>query len=59
MHFGLTSRRDLPGIEDLRAAGLLDPVDEAMERATRMGHLTHPCAMIRPDYWQWAMNAPR
>jgi segregation and condensation protein B len=37
MHFGLTSRRDLPGIEDLRAAGLLDPVDEAMERATQDG----------------------
>lgn len=30
-HFGLSSRRDLPGIEDLRAAGLLDPVDMAME----------------------------
>lgn len=28
-HFGLTSRKDLPGIEDLRAAGLLDPVDTA------------------------------
>ena len=27
--FGLSSRRDLPGIEDLRAAGLLDPVDVA------------------------------
>jgi segregation and condensation protein B len=26
-HFGLGSRRDLPGIDDLRAAGLLDPVD--------------------------------
>ena len=25
-HFGLASRRDLPGIEELRAAGLLDPV---------------------------------
>jgi segregation and condensation protein B len=32
-HFGLASRRDLPGIEELRAAGLLDPVDEAMETA--------------------------
>lgn len=31
-HFGLASRRDLPGIEDLRAAGLLDPVDLAMEQ---------------------------
>jgi segregation and condensation protein B len=28
-HFGLGSRRDLPGIADLKAAGLLDPVDEA------------------------------
>ena len=27
-HFGLESRRDLPGIEDLRAAGLLDPVND-------------------------------
>ena len=32
-HFGLDSRRDLPGIDELRAAGLLDPVDEAMEAA--------------------------
>ncbi|MEV5035028.1 SMC-Scp complex subunit ScpB [Sphingobium sp. LMC3-1-1.1] len=30
-HFGLGSRRDLPGIDDLRAAGLLDPVDLALE----------------------------
>jgi segregation and condensation protein B len=29
-HFGLASRRDLPGIDDLRAAGLLDPIDQAM-----------------------------
>lgn len=32
-HFGLASRRDLPGIEELRAAGLLDPVDEALGAA--------------------------
>jgi segregation and condensation protein B len=32
IHFGLASRRDLPGIEDLRAAGLLDPVDLAFEQ---------------------------
>jgi len=32
-HFGLISRRDLPGIDDLRAAGLLDPVDLAFEHA--------------------------
>ena len=30
-HFGLASRRDLPGIDDLRAAGLLDNVDLAFE----------------------------
>lgn len=30
-HFGLATRRDLPGIDDLRAAGLLDPVDLAFE----------------------------
>ena len=28
-HFGLASRRELPGLDELRAAGLLDPVDEA------------------------------
>ncbi|MFL0357360.1 SMC-Scp complex subunit ScpB [Erythrobacter sp. GH1-10] len=32
-HFGLSSRRDLPGIDELRAAGLLDPVDDALEEA--------------------------
>jgi len=32
-HFGLASRKDLPGIEDLRAAGLLEPIDLAMEQA--------------------------
>jgi segregation and condensation protein B len=29
-HFGLGSRKDLPGIDDLKAAGLLDPLDESM-----------------------------
>jgi segregation and condensation protein B len=33
-HFGLKSRRDLPGIDELRAAGLLDPVDDAYEALT-------------------------
>ncbi|MCB2079620.1 MAG: SMC-Scp complex subunit ScpB [Novosphingobium sp.] len=32
-HFGLASRRELPGIDELRAAGLLDPVDDALEQA--------------------------
>lgn len=30
-HFGLESRRDLPGIDELRATGMLDPVEEAFE----------------------------
>lgn len=30
-HFGLKSRRDLPGLDDLKAAGLLDPVDMAFD----------------------------
>jgi len=29
-HFGLSSRKDLPGIDDLKAAGLLDPLDEGI-----------------------------
>lgn len=29
-HFGLESRKDLPGIEELRAAGLLESVEDAM-----------------------------
>ena len=36
-HFGLGSRRDLPGMDDLKAAGLLDPLDEAMMES--MGQL--------------------
>jgi segregation and condensation protein B len=32
-HFGLGSRRDLPGIDDLKAAGLLDPLDEGVFEA--------------------------
>jgi segregation and condensation protein B len=31
-HSGLQSRRDLPGIDDLQAAGLLDPIDAALEQ---------------------------
>lgn len=30
-HFGLSSRRDLPGIDELKAAGLLDPVEDAYD----------------------------
>ena len=33
-HFGLATRRDLPGIDELRAAGLLDPIDTAYAALT-------------------------
>ena len=36
-HFGLSSRRDLPGMDELKAAGLLDPVDDAFEEAMGQG----------------------
>ena len=36
-HFGLGSRRDLPGIEELRATGLLDPVDQAFDHLMNDG----------------------
>ena len=36
-HFGLASRRDLPGIDELRAAGLLDPVEDALAAAMDAG----------------------
>jgi segregation and condensation protein B len=28
----LQTRRDLPGIDDLKAAGLLDPIDAAIDQ---------------------------
>jgi segregation and condensation protein B len=47
-HFGLASRRDLPGIDELRAAGLLDPVDDdriAMELSqTGDNEISNPLA---------------
>jgi len=36
-HFGLESRRDLPGIDELLAAGLLDPVEDALASAMEAG----------------------
>jgi len=35
-HFGLQSRRDLPGLDDLKAAGLLDPIDAALEQMEQL-----------------------
>jgi segregation and condensation protein B len=32
VHFGLSTRRDLPGLAELKAAGLLEPIDVAMNQ---------------------------
>lgn len=42
-HFSLASRRDLPGLDEMKAAGLLDPAEQAFEAlidgaASREGH---------------------
>lgn len=36
-HFGLSSLKELPGVDELRAAGLLDPVDDDMIEAALGG----------------------
>jgi segregation and condensation protein B len=41
-HFGLASRRELPGIDELRAAGLLDPVEDAYAAVTSPTHEEGP-----------------
>lgn len=41
-HFGLGSRRDLPGIDDLRAAGLLDPVNLVLEGLSALDESDSP-----------------
>lgn len=41
-HFGLQSRKDLPGLDDLKAAGLLDPVDLALEKLEMEGEEEDP-----------------
>ena len=41
-HFGLESRRDLPGIDELRAAGLLDPVDDAYDELVTANEAESP-----------------
>ena len=47
-HFGLESRRDLPGIDELRAAGLLDPVDDVFAALT--GHDEEDPADAEPAF---------
>ena len=44
-HFGLATRRDLPGIDELRAAGLLDPVDDALAAAMEAPDAADPVGL--------------
>ncbi|MEY4160774.1 MAG: SMC-Scp complex subunit ScpB [Pseudomonadota bacterium] len=37
-HFGLALRKDLPGLDELKAAGLLDPIDDVMEAMDLVEH---------------------
>lgn len=48
-HFGLASRRDLPGIDELRATGLLDPVDDAMATIEPGSDGEASAALATPD----------
>ncbi|NMW30767.1 SMC-Scp complex subunit ScpB [Altererythrobacter sp. RZ02] len=47
-HFGLQTRRDLPGLDELRAAGLLDPVDDAYNLLTGLDDTDAPAADDTP-----------
>lgn len=48
-HFGLTSRRDLPGIAELRATGLLDPVEDAYDELMGGGEEEEPEADLAAE----------
>ncbi|NVJ97648.1 MAG: SMC-Scp complex subunit ScpB [Alphaproteobacteria bacterium] len=43
VHFGIESIKDLPGVQELKAAGLLDSVDVALEK---MGGMPNPAKAI-------------
>lgn len=45
-HFGLESRRDLPGLDELKAAGLLGPVDDALADAMETAAERHEAAAV-------------
>jgi segregation and condensation protein B len=48
-HFGLESRRDLPGLDELKAAGLLDPVDAAIDALASADEEPEPTALENPE----------
>jgi len=46
VHFGIESIKDLPGLQELKAAGLLDSVDSALDK---MGGMPLPGESSEPD----------
>ena len=44
VHFGIESIKDLPGVQELKAAGLLDSVDVALDK---MGRMPDPARAVR------------
>jgi segregation and condensation protein B len=48
-HFGLGSRRDLPGIDELKAAGLLDPIDAAIDALASSDDELESAALENPE----------
>lgn len=55
-HFGLASQRDLPGIDDLRVAGLLDPVDLAFEALETQAEQAEAQAEPASDDEEWTQG---
>jgi segregation and condensation protein B len=48
-HFGLASLKELPGLDEMRAAGLLDPVDDDMIEDAMQREADKPAEVDRPD----------
>lgn len=46
MHFGIETIKDLPGLQELKAAGLLDSVDTALDK---MGGMPAPGEPVEDD----------
>lgn len=48
-HFGLETRRDLPGIAELKAAGLLDPLPDSPDLDDPVAEADEPALASGPD----------
>jgi segregation and condensation protein B len=48
-HFGLATLKELPGLDEMRAAGLLDPVDDDMIEDAMQREADRPAEVDAPD----------